>query len=78
MMARGFAPGMKAVWPLYYYANPLKELMLKGAGFDTIGSFITGGFLFALFWLPVGMWIYRQKIRTMKQIEEEVRSLAEG
>lgn len=78
MMASGFAPVMKAVWPLYYYANPLKELMLKGASFDAIEPFVIGGFLFALFWMPVGMWIYRQKIRTMKQIEEEVRSLAEG
>jgi hypothetical protein len=25
--------------------------------------------LFAVFWLPAGLWIYRQKIRTMKQID---------
>jgi hypothetical protein len=28
-----------------------------------------GGILFAAFWMPAGMWIYRQKVRTMKQIE---------
>ena len=70
----GWPEFMKAVWPLYYYANPLKELMLKGAGFDSIVPFITGGALFAAFWMPAGMWIYRQKIRTMKQIEEEVQN----
>lgn len=74
MMAPGFAKVMKAVWPLYYYANPLKELMLKGAGFESIAPFIIGGALFAAFWMPAGMWIYRQKIRTMKQIEEEVQN----
>lgn len=70
MMAPGFAPVVKALWPLYYYVNPLKELMLKGADFSSIESFVTGGLLFAAFWIPVGMWIYRQKVRTMKQIEE--------
>ncbi len=69
MMAPGFATVMKMVWPLYYYSNPLKELMLKGAQFYAIDNFIFGGLIFAAFWLPAGLWIYRQKIRTMKQIE---------
>jgi len=69
MMAPGFANVMKLVWPLYYYSNPLKELMLKGSEFSAISNFIFGGLIFAAFWLPAGMWIYRQKIRTMKQIE---------
>lgn len=69
MMAPGFANVMKLIWPLYYYSNPLKELMLKGAQFQAIDSFVFGGLIFAAFWLPAGMWIYRQKIRTMKQIE---------
>jgi ABC-2 type transport system permease protein len=69
MMAPGFAAVMKMVWPLYYYNNPLKELLLKGSGFYAIDNFIIGGLIFAAFWMPVGMWIYRQKIRTMRQIE---------
>ncbi len=69
MMAPGFANVMRLVWPLYYYSNPLKELMLKGAQFSAIDNFVFGGLIFAAFWLPAGMWIYRQKIRTMKQIE---------
>ncbi|HVI43061.1 MAG TPA: ABC transporter permease, partial [Anaerovoracaceae bacterium] len=70
MMAPGFATVMKMVWPLYYYNNPLKELMLKGSEFYAIDNFILGGIIFAAFWIPAGMWIYRQKIRTMRQIED--------
>lgn len=69
MMAPHFAAIMKLIWPLYYYYNPLKELMLKGADFSAIQSYFFGGILFAVFWLPAGLWIYRQKIRTMKQID---------
>jgi ABC-2 type transport system permease protein len=69
MMAPGFAAVVKLIWPLYYYSNPLKELMLKGAQFYSIDDYIFGGLIFAAFWLPAGMWIYRQKIRTMKQLE---------
>jgi hypothetical protein len=61
---------MKLIWPLYYYYNPLKELMLKGSGFSPIQNYIVGGLLFAAVWMPAGMWIYRRKIRTMKQIED--------
>ena len=70
MMAPHFAAIMKLIWPLYYYYNPLKDLMLKGSGFSPIQNYIVGGILFAAFWMPAGMWIYRQKIRTMKQIED--------
>ena len=69
MMAPGFATAMKMIWPLYYYDNPLKELLLKGSDFGAIDNYIFGGLIFSAFWLPAGMWIYRQKIRTMKQIE---------
>lgn len=69
MMPHGFAPVMKLIWPLYYYYNPLKELMLKGSDFYAIQNYVIGGIIFAAFWLPAGMWIYRLKIRTMKQIE---------
>lgn len=72
MMAPHFSTVMKLLWPLYYFYNPLKELMLKGADFTAIQGYITGGILFAVFWLPAGLWIYRQKIRTMKQIESEL------
>lgn len=71
MMAPGFADSMRMVWPLYYYSNPLKELLLKGSGLSAIDNYLFGGILFLAFWLPAGIWIYRNKIRTMKQIEGE-------
>jgi ABC-2 type transport system permease protein len=66
MMASGFAPAIKAIWPLYYYANPLKDLMLKGAGWDVIGHYIIGGLTFAAIWIPLGLLLYRTKIKTTK------------
>lgn len=69
MMAPGFASVVKVIWPLYYYNNPLKELLLKGAEFSDIGHYVIGGLLFTAFWIPAGMWVYRQKIRTMRQLE---------
>lgn len=63
MMSAGFAPGIKAVWPLYYYSNPMKDLMLKGAGWDVIGHYVTGGLIFSAVWIFIGMLMYRNKIR---------------
>ncbi len=67
MMAPGFATLMKAVWPLYYYINPLKDLMLKGAGWDVIGHYIMGGLLFAAVWIPIGLALYSRKIKILKK-----------
>lgn len=65
MMAPGFATVMKAVWPLYYYVNPMKDLMLKGAGWDVIGSYVTGGLLFAVVWITLGLVIFNIKIKIL-------------
>ena len=67
MMAPGFAPVMKLVLPLYYFANPLKDLMLKGAGLEVIGRFVTGGLLFAALWLAMGTALYTRKIILIKK-----------
>ena len=68
MMAKGFAPLMKAVWPLYYYINPLKDLMLKGGGWEVIGHYVTGGLLFAAFWIIIGLFLYKNKIKILKAL----------
>lgn len=68
MMAPGFGPGIKAVWPLYYYSNPLKDLMLKGAGWDVIGHYIIGGLIFSAIWIPAGLLLYRRKILVKRNI----------
>ena len=68
MMAPGFADVMKAVWPLYYYVNPMKDLMLKGAGWDVIGQSVIGGLIFAAVWIPIGLVLFRHKIKSMSRI----------
>jgi len=67
MLAPGFAGVIKVLWPLYYFNNPLKEVLLKGADLSAVGHYAAGGLLFAAFWIPAGLWLFRQKIRTMKQ-----------
>lgn len=69
MMPTGFAPVMKAVWPLYYFYNPLKDLMLKGAGMDAIGHYVIGGIIFAAVWLVIGAFLYSRKTRDTIQSE---------
>lgn len=63
MMPAGFAPVMKAIWPLYYFYNPLKDIMLKGAGMDAIGHYVIGGIVFAAVWLVIGGILYMRKTR---------------
>lgn len=69
MMPAGFAPVMKAIWPLYYFYNPLKDLMLKGAGMDAIGHYVIGGTIFAAVWLVIGAFLYSRKTRFTIQSE---------
>lgn len=69
MMPAGFAPVMKAIWPLYYFYNPLKDLMLKGAGMDAIGHYVIGGTIFAAVWLVIGVFLYARKTRFTIQSE---------
>jgi ABC-2 type transport system permease protein len=69
MMSKGFAPVMKAVWSLYYYSNPMKDLMLKDAGWDVIGHYIVGGLIFAAVWIPIGLLIYRNTIKKQNMLQ---------
>lgn len=63
MMPALFAPVLKEVWPLYYFSVPLRDLLLKGTDLGMLTSYITGGLLFAAFWLPVGAWLYARSFR---------------
>ncbi len=71
MMPAGFAPVMKAIWPLYYFYNPLKDLMLKGAGLDSIGHYVIGGICFALVWVPVGIFLFARKTQRLAEYDKE-------
>ncbi len=68
-MTETFASVMKAIWPLYYFANPLKDLMLKGANYDEISHYISGGLIYSGVWIIVGMILFWWKVNTLKKIE---------
>lgn len=70
MMSPGFASVMKAIWPLYYYVNPMKDLMLKGAGWDVLSHYIIGGLVFATVWIPLGLLLFNNKIKLIKAISQ--------
>ena len=67
LMASGFAPIMKLIWPLYYYCNPLKDLILKGSGWNIIAHYIFGGAIYAVVWISLGLLIYSRKIRLLRE-----------
>lgn len=67
MMAPGFGPVIKAIWPLYYFSNPLRDVCMKGAGFGEIGHYIAGVLIFAAVWLPISMLLYRKKAKKLER-----------
>jgi ABC-2 type transport system permease protein len=57
---------VKFLWPMIYVLMPLKSLHVKGIGWGTIMSDITGILLYIVFWLPVGIYIYSKKVSNLK------------
>ncbi|MBN7773220.1 ABC transporter permease [Clostridium aminobutyricum] len=70
MMAPGFAAVMKAVWPLYYYIIPVKDIMLKGADLALLMPYLTGGIIFAAFWIPIGLLLFGRKIKLIRMLHQ--------
>lgn len=67
MMPEAFRWIITKIWPLYYWANPLHDIMLKGADLAQVAPYIQGVLWFALFWLPVGIVLYARKIRRIRR-----------
>lgn len=67
MMPEAFRWVITKIWPLYYWANPLHDIMLKGADLSQVLPYIQGVLLFALFWLPFGIVLYAAKIRRIRR-----------
>ena len=63
VMPYGFSALVKAIWPLHWFALPLRDIMLKGAGLAEVARYITGGLVFAAFWFPAGLLFVRRKRR---------------
>lgn len=72
MMAPGFGPVIKAIWPLYYFCNPLRDVCMKGAGFADIGHYLLGALLFSIVWLPISLLVYKRKVARMRRMDGKV------
>ena len=62
-----FRMAVTKIWPLYYYANPLKDVMLKGSSYDMIAHYVQGCARFAAVWLLAGALIYSYRIYAEKK-----------
>lgn len=65
MMAPHFAPFIKAIWPLYYYVNPIRELQMRGGGLADVSPYLLQGLIYAVVWMLIGIWAFRRKVRTV-------------
>ena len=65
-MAPHFINFIKATWPLYYFDNALRDLLLKGDSMKVIQHYISGGIQFAIFWFIVGSICYYIRIIRLK------------
>ena len=61
VMPPGFAAVVNAVWPLHYFALPMREVMLKGAGLGEVAHYVAGGLIFAAVWFPVALLSFKIK-----------------
>ncbi len=70
MMPEAFKAVAVRIWPLYYYANPLRSIIMKDADFSMVAPYVQGGLWFAAFWLPFGICAYAYKVSLLRKIEE--------
>lgn len=68
MMPPVFEKVVEKVWPLIFFVLPMKELQMKGIGLDAIQTYINGGLIFALIWIPISLFMYLSKITIMKRV----------
>lgn len=68
MMPPGFVTVIKAIWPLYYYITPMKDILLKGATLDLLKPYLIGCFIFASVWIPIGLLLFRRKVRLIREL----------
>lgn len=70
MMPEAFKAVALRIWPLYYYANPLRSIIMKDADFAIVAPFAQGCLWYAAFWLPAGMLAYAYKIGLLRKIQD--------
>lgn len=70
MMPEAFKAVAVRIWPLYYFANPLRDIIMKDADFSIIAPYVQGGLWFAAFWLPAGIIAYSYKVSLLRKIKD--------
>lgn len=73
MMPEIFKEVVTRIWPLYYYANPLHDIIMKNADLAQVAPYAMGGLLFAAFWLPAGILAYVIKVRKLRKLADQGR-----
>ncbi|MCY6372811.1 ABC transporter permease [Clostridium ganghwense] len=69
MMPEGLPNIIKMIWPLGYFINPLRDINLKGSGFQVILPYLQGGLHYAAVWLPIGIGLYALRIAIDKWLQ---------
>lgn len=70
LMPEPFHVVITHIWPLYYYANPMRDIILKGCGIEQVLTYAAGCLKFAAFWLPAGIIAYAWKVRKLRRMAE--------
>jgi ABC-2 type transport system permease protein len=52
--------GVKAFWPLIYYANPVKDILIKNVPFEVVLPYIVEGMIYGIVWLPAAVIIFKK------------------
>lgn len=70
MMPEAFKAVAVRIWPLFYYANPMRDIIMKDADFSIIAPYAQGCLWFAAFWLPAGICAYAYKVSLLRKIAD--------
>lgn len=68
LMAPGFLPVVKVLWPLYYFINPFKDAILKGEGLEV--EMLAGCAIFAVVWMLLGARAYGRKVKIIREVDK--------
>lgn len=80
MMPDGFLEILDKVWPLYYFINPLRDILLKDADFGAVAGYCSGCLIYAAVWMAIGLMAYFIKINVIRswQMREGIEEIGDG
>lgn len=68
---------VKLVWPLINFARPFDEIMIKGAGFETIRQNIINLVLYTIVFMPLSIFIFKRRFSGITDIHNSQKTAAE-